>query len=31
MGGFRRVYMGGLGVWVGLFMLTEMVTWYSNV
>ena len=25
MGGLRRVQMGGLGVWVGLFMVTEMV------
>ncbi len=24
MGGFRRVQMGGLGVWVGLFMGAEI-------
>ena len=24
MGGFRRVQMGGLGAWVGLFMGAEM-------
>jgi len=26
MGGLRRVQMGGLGVWVGLFMGAEMVS-----
>ena len=26
MGGFRRVQMGGLGVWVGLFMGVEIVS-----
>ncbi len=26
MGGFRRVPMGGLGVWVGLFMGAEIVS-----
>ena len=26
MGGLRRVQMGGLGLWVGLFMGTVMVS-----
>jgi hypothetical protein len=26
MGGFRRVQMDGLGVWVGLFMGAEIVS-----
>jgi hypothetical protein len=26
MGGFRRVQMGGLGGWVGLLMVTVMVS-----